>query len=74
MCAALGAFGWGYIACTGTNFMIRARALCHCGFFPEYTITEGGWVGGGGLFSFGFSRDLGQVPVTDRIIQSLKCC
>ncbi|GAX77149.1 hypothetical protein CEUSTIGMA_g4595.t1 [Chlamydomonas eustigma] len=35
-----GAFGWGYIACTGTNFMIRARALCHCGFFPDYTITE----------------------------------
>eukprot|EP00955_Chlamydomonas_euryale_P087768 364323-Chlamydomonas_euryale.AAC.17 len=35
-----GAFGWGYIACTGTNFMIRARALAHCGFFPDYTITE----------------------------------
>ncbi len=35
-----GAFGWGYIACTGTNFIIRARALCHCGWFPTYTITE----------------------------------
>ncbi|KAG1672206.1 hypothetical protein FOA52_002907 [Chlamydomonas sp. UWO 241] len=35
-----GAFAWGYIACTGTNFMIRARALAHCGFFPTYTITE----------------------------------
>ncbi|KAJ9528163.1 hypothetical protein QJQ45_005789 [Haematococcus lacustris] len=35
-----GAFAWGYIACTGTNFCIRARALAHCGWFPEYTITE----------------------------------
>ncbi|KAL6758967.1 hypothetical protein V8C86DRAFT_3133901, partial [Haematococcus lacustris] len=35
-----GAFAWGYIACTGTNFCIRARALSHCGWFPEYTITE----------------------------------
>ncbi|KAJ9506235.1 hypothetical protein QJQ45_014216, partial [Haematococcus lacustris] len=35
-----GACAWGYIACTGTNFCIRARALAHCGWFPEYTITE----------------------------------
>jgi endoglucanase len=30
----------GYIACTGTNFCIRANALCECGWFPTYTITE----------------------------------
>ncbi len=24
----------------GTNFCIRARALAHCGWFPDYTITE----------------------------------
>ncbi|KAJ9528567.1 hypothetical protein QJQ45_020457, partial [Haematococcus lacustris] len=35
-----GACAWGYIACTGTNFCIRARALAHCDWFPEYTITE----------------------------------
>jgi cellulose synthase/poly-beta-1,6-N-acetylglucosamine synthase-like glycosyltransferase len=35
-----GAFAWGYIACTGTNFCLRVRALAHCGWFPEYTITE----------------------------------
>ena len=35
-----GAFAWGYIACTGTNFMIRARALASCGWFPTNTITE----------------------------------
>ncbi len=39
-CWLPGAFAWGYIACTGTNFCIRARALCHCGWFPDYTITE----------------------------------
>jgi endoglucanase len=31
---------FGYIACTGTNFALRANALCHCGWFPTYTITE----------------------------------
>eukprot|EP00955_Chlamydomonas_euryale_P087271 364282-Chlamydomonas_euryale.AAC.11 len=36
-----GAFAWGYIACTGTNFVIRARALASCGWFPNQTITEG---------------------------------
>jgi cellulose synthase/poly-beta-1,6-N-acetylglucosamine synthase-like glycosyltransferase len=30
----------GYVACTGTNFCIRARALADCGWFPTYTITE----------------------------------
>lgn len=29
-----GAVAWGYIACTGTNFAIRARPLAHCKFFP----------------------------------------
>ncbi|KAF8062642.1 VHA-F [Scenedesmus sp. PABB004] len=35
-----GCDAWGYIACTGTNFCIRARALATVGWFPEYTITE----------------------------------
>eukprot|EP00775_Hariotina_reticulata_P006654 gene6654-6879_t len=30
----------GYIACTGTNFCLRARALGLVGWFPEYCITE----------------------------------
>jgi len=30
----------GYVACTGTNFCIRARALAAVGWFPTYTITE----------------------------------
>lgn len=30
----------GYIACTGTNFCLRARALAAVGWFPTYTITE----------------------------------
>jgi endoglucanase len=30
----------GYVACTGTNFCIRARCLAQVGWFPEYTITE----------------------------------
>ncbi|WIA20938.1 hypothetical protein OEZ85_005279 [Tetradesmus obliquus] len=30
----------GYIACTGTNFCLRARSLAAVGWFPEYTITE----------------------------------
>jgi len=29
------------VACTGTNFCLRARALATVGWFPEYTITEG---------------------------------
>lgn len=33
----------GYVACTGTNFCIRACALATVGWFPEYTITEGKW-------------------------------
>lgn len=36
-----GAFAWGYIACTGTNFVIRAQALASCGLFPNNTVTEG---------------------------------
>jgi cellulose synthase/poly-beta-1,6-N-acetylglucosamine synthase-like glycosyltransferase len=30
----------GYVACTGTNFAIRARALADVGWFPGFTITE----------------------------------
>ncbi|KAI8463461.1 MAG: glycosyl hydrolase family 9-domain-containing protein [Monoraphidium minutum] len=30
----------GYVACTGTNFAVRAAALAAVGWFPEYTITE----------------------------------
>jgi hypothetical protein len=30
----------GYVACTGTNFCLRARCLARVGWFPEYTITE----------------------------------
>lgn len=30
----------GYVACTGTNFAIRAKALAACSFFPTHTITE----------------------------------
>eukprot|EP00879_Flechtneria_rotunda_P011197 GHRR01011695.1.p1 GENE.GHRR01011695.1~~GHRR01011695.1.p1 ORF type:complete len:695 (+),score=198.24 GHRR01011695.1:342-2426(+) len=30
----------GYIACTGTNFCLRARALGSVGWFPEFCITE----------------------------------
>lgn len=29
---------WGYIACTGTNFCLRARSLALVGWFPEYTM------------------------------------
>jgi hypothetical protein len=43
-----GCDAWGYVACTGTNFCLRARALAAVGWFPEYTITEGG-VGRGGV-------------------------
>ena len=35
-----GCDAWGYIACTGTNFCLRARALGCVGWFPEYCITE----------------------------------
>lgn len=35
-----GCDAFGYIACTGTNFIIRARELAVCGFFPTFTITE----------------------------------
>jgi endoglucanase len=35
-----GCDAWGYIACTGTNFCIRAAALAKCGWFPEYSQTE----------------------------------
>lgn len=35
-----GCDGLGYIACTGTNFAIRAEPLRDCGWFPTYTITE----------------------------------
>ena len=30
----------GFISCTGTNFLCRARALQECGWFPEDTVTE----------------------------------
>jgi len=31
----------GYIACTGTNFCLRACALATVGWFPTYCITGG---------------------------------
>ena len=43
---------WGYVACTGTNFCLRARALATVGWFPEYTITEGEGRGGAGRGSW----------------------
>eukprot|EP00879_Flechtneria_rotunda_P009977 GHRR01010433.1.p1 GENE.GHRR01010433.1~~GHRR01010433.1.p1 ORF type:complete len:1225 (+),score=296.26 GHRR01010433.1:1011-4685(+) len=30
----------GYIACTGTNFVLRCSALAECGWFPTFSITE----------------------------------
>ena len=30
----------GFISCTGTNFLIRARAFKDAGWSPEYTLTE----------------------------------
>lgn len=30
----------GLISCTGTNFLLRARAFSEAGFFPEWTLTE----------------------------------
>ena len=39
---------FGYVACTGTNFCLRARALAAVGWFPTYTITEGECVVVGG--------------------------
>lgn len=38
-----GAVAWGYIACTGTNFAIRARPLAHCGFFPTVSPAPLAW-------------------------------
>ncbi|GBF89253.1 six-hairpin glycosidase [Raphidocelis subcapitata] len=35
-----GCDAWGYVACTGTNFCLRARALGAVGWFPTYCITE----------------------------------
>lgn len=35
-----GCDAFGYIACTGTNFIIRSKSLAECGFFPNFTITE----------------------------------
>ena len=35
----------GYIACTGTNFCIRAAPLADCGWFPTFTITEDYYLG-----------------------------
>ena len=40
---------FGYVACTGTNFCLRARALAAVGWFPTYTITEGECVVFGGM-------------------------
>lgn len=30
----------GLISCTGTNFLVRAKAFQHAGWFPEWTLTE----------------------------------
>ena len=30
----------GFISCTGTNFLVRARAFQEAGWSPEYTLTE----------------------------------
>lgn len=30
----------GLISCTGTNFLLRSRAFCDAGWFPEWTLTE----------------------------------
>lgn len=30
----------GLISCTGTNFLLRARAFSEAGWFPEWTLTE----------------------------------
>lgn len=30
----------GLISCTGTNFLLRAKAFQHCGWFPDWTLTE----------------------------------
>jgi len=30
----------GLISCTGTNFLLRARAFQEAGWFPEWTLTE----------------------------------
>jgi hypothetical protein len=30
----------GLISCTGTNFLLRARAFADAGWFPEWTLTE----------------------------------
>ncbi len=30
----------GLISCTGTNFLLRAKAFKHAGWFPEWTLTE----------------------------------
>jgi len=30
----------GLISCTGTNFLLRAKAFQHAGWFPEWTLTE----------------------------------
>ncbi|RMZ57138.1 hypothetical protein APUTEX25_003595 [Auxenochlorella protothecoides] len=30
----------GLISCTGTNFLVRARAFADAGWFPEWTLTE----------------------------------
>ena len=31
---------YGFISCTGTNFLVRATAFREAGFSPEYTLTE----------------------------------
>ena len=30
----------GFISCTGTNFLVRAKAFQECGWSPHYTLTE----------------------------------
>lgn len=31
---------WGSIACTGSNFLIRAAHLAEVGYFPTYTMVR----------------------------------
>jgi len=31
---------FGFISCTGTNFLVRSRAFKEAGWSPEYTLTE----------------------------------
>lgn len=35
-----GTDGFGYVACTGTNFCLRSRAAAAVNWFPDFSITE----------------------------------